>query len=368
MTPPNGIAAGASGGAILVVYAGGTFGMRDHGRGLEATADIAPNVVELVRAHDARAERPLDWDLVSVSPPIDSAQADAATAPELARLVRRRVVRGVHRGVVLVHGTDTLAHTAARLAFELADLDLVVACTGSQVPYGLPGSDADANFLDAVGAVTGEASRGVWVVFGGRRILAVRATKRSSADPDGFIAHRAPGRSPLGVPAAVTDALAAFPDAASPDAASPDAANPDAANPDAASPDAAHAPIGVLHVTPGLSPAVVEATVRAHPRGFVLACYGAGTAPAFVAPIVRDGIAAGAVVLAITQCEDGPVQLGRYAVGAALADAGVVSGGDLTVEAAIAKLGALLDAGLARDEITTLLGANLLGERSPDRP
>ncbi|KAB1662232.1 hypothetical protein F8O01_01875 [Pseudoclavibacter chungangensis] len=326
--------------AILVVYAGGTFGMRDLGRGLEAVPDITPIVAGLMDRRERETGEPLAWDLVSVTPAIDSAEADASTAPSLARLVRRHVEAGAYRGVVIVHGTDTLAHTAARLAFDLADLDLVVACTGSQIPHGAPDSDADANFTDAVRVAAGDAAPGVRIVFGGRCLLGVRATKRSSEDLDGFTAHRAPGGSPVGVPRDVTRALAERRDAPS-------------------------TPIGLLHVSPGLVPAVADAVARAYPAGFVLACYGAGTAPGFVAATVRAVAAAGAVVVAITQCEDGGVHLDRYAVGAALADAGAVDGGDLTAEAAVAKLGALVDAGLARADVVRLLGANLVGERSP---
>lgn len=326
--------------AVLVVYAGGTFGMRDNGNGLENVGDIRHEVDELMAGVNAARHRSLAWEFVVAARVDDSAEADGSTASLLAATIRAHAQTSGCRGVVLVHGTDTLAYNAARLAFELDDLGMAVVCTGSQIPLHSDGSDAPRNFADAVQAAVGGVPAGTWIAFGGRTLPALRATKRSSESPSGFVAHRPVGANPVGVPEGVLAAVRQG---------------------DAGS----RTPVGLVKVTPGLSPAVLSAAFDAHPRGVVLECYGAGTAPAFVAAVAGEAVAKGGVVLAVTQCEDGPVHLDRYAVGAALARAGVIDGGDLTTEAALAKLGVLIDAELDPDEIAEMLAHNFAGERQP---
>lgn len=338
---------------LLLVYCGGTFGMLNSGRGLEAQTDLTGQLTALVADGADRVGRPVAWELAQPQRIIDSAEAGHDTGLEIADLIRQHLAADpTFGGVLVVHGTDTLAHNAAQAAFALLDLDTPIVFTGAQHPLGTPGGDAEQNFADAYAAAVSGAEPGVRLVFGGHSLPAVRSAKRSSEADDGFWAPR-----DLGTPRAADPELAAAGVTSTGLAESLVAA---AGQP---------APrVGMLTVVPGLPHELVEAALTAFPAGLVLECYGAGTAPlsgGATVEVLRAAQDRGTPVVAITRCVDGAVDLPRYAVGAQLAEAGVVGGSDLTAEAAISKLRALVRAGFSGAELTSLLRLNLIGEQRP---
>ncbi|PRI10726.1 asparaginase domain-containing protein [Leucobacter massiliensis] len=332
---------------LLLVYCGGTFGMRDSGRGLVAQRDLGGVLGELVRECSAQRSRDVDWELAQPPEIIDSAEAGHGTALSIADLIRERLgsadrAGSPFAGVLVVHGTDTLAHAAAQAAFALADLRTPVVYTGAMHPLGTPGGDAERNFARAFAAALAGGGPGVRLVFGSADLPAVRAVKRSSEADEAFAATRPlaePTTSVPGLAAALAGAAGAIPPR-----------------------------VGMLTAVPGLPPALVEAALLAFPDGLVLECYGAGTAPLSgrdAREVLLGARDRGTPVLAITRCAHGAVELQRYAVGAALAEAGVIGGSDLTAEAAIAKLRALLRAGYTGERLALLLRLNLVGEQRP---
>ncbi|WP_446428249.1 asparaginase [Leucobacter sp. 1207-22] len=321
---------------ILIFATGGTIGMRETSSGLAPDPDFPEVLEELAGA--IAAPLGIQVRINHLQPAIDSANADAETAPKIARAIRARVGAMRPRGVVVTHGTDTLAYTASRLAFELSDLGTPVVLTGSQLAHGAANTDAADNLRLAI-RVAAKAGRQapVTVAFGGAILPAVRATKSDAEAFEAFRAERTLDPNTAGVPPIRPEA---------------DGREP--------------ARVLSYRFTPGVTPADLTAAVGADPDALVLECYGAGNAPTSRHGM-RDAIRAIAdrmPVVAITQCAQGTAQLGRYAVGSELATAGVIDGGDLTIEAAIAKLGYLLDAGYAADEVKTLMPVNLAGEMS----
>ena len=320
--------------SVLVFATGGTIGMRDTDAGLAPDPDF-PEVLESLVAEIA-APLGADWRVNQLLPSIDSANADAGTAPRIARAIRARVRTQRPRGVVVLHGTDTLAFTAARLAFDLSDLDVPVVVTGSQLPHADPQTDARANLTLALRtALRAAPGAPVSIAFGGTILPAVRATKHSSVSLEAFRADLPLAPAPTGVPRA-----------------------PDGQD--------ARDPARVLGYR--FVPATIAADLRAAtgggPDGLILECYGSGNAPMGrpgMLGVLRE-ICAEIPVVAISQCAVGGVDLGRYAVGHELAAAGVVDGSDLTVEAATAKLAYLLDHGFAGDELAAHMGRNFVGE------
>ncbi|WP_150117158.1 asparaginase domain-containing protein [Arthrobacter sp. ERGS1:01] len=329
---------------LLIVYTGGTFGMHDLGAGLEANAELQEEISALIGDYDARRGTALDWGYVKLEKIIDSAESTQQTAVDLAAEIRSNVAAGAgganYDGVLVIHGTDTLAYTAARVAFELADLAVPVVFTGAQLPLGYAGSDAPSNFEYALDVLTGVVTGQTWVAFNHELHPAVRVSKYSSESMAGFASPRP--LAEVGDPARV-GAVVGRAGRGSGDARS----------------------IGVLPVFPGITTENVRTALACYPDGLVMECYGAGTAPVNTPGFVdalAAAVAAGTPVLAITQCQTGSVSLSRYAVGSALADAGVLGGGDMTLEAALAKLGYLVSSDVDAAGIREALEVNLIGE------
>ncbi len=330
-----------SSGPLAVLYTGGTFGMVPSAQGLIPNPHLREEVEGLMADARGADGGPLAWVYSATASAVDSAEMDDAALGRLADQLREIIARHDPRGVVVIHGSDTLAYSAAFAAFALADLPTPIVFTGAQRPLGAEGSDAVDNLSLAVAAADRDAPHGVHIAFGGSLLPAVRATKRSTQSLRAFAAPRSLAESPTGVDRRLAAALRAAAGTPSPRT-------------------------GLVKVSPGLSAAQLVAALEECPTGIVLECYGSGTAPAVSGGLlgpIRTATARGTVVLAVTQCEDGPVVLDRYAVGSALADAGAIGGGDMTSEAALGKLGALVRAGVVGDELGELLALNLIGER-----
>ncbi|WP_255572764.1 asparaginase domain-containing protein [Leucobacter tenebrionis] len=325
--------------SVLVFATGGTIGMHETDAGLASDPDF-PEVLERLVAGICRPLR-IEARINHLLPAIDSANADAETAPRIARAISARVRTHKPRGVVILHGTDTLAHTAARLAFELSGIGSPVVVTGSQLPHGAPRTDAVDNLTLAIRASVKAAPQSpVSVAFGGAILPAVRAVKHDSVSLSAFRAERPLAPNAAGVPAA----------------------------PSGQDSPAAPARVISFRFTPAVTAADLRAAVGGRPDGLVLECYGSGNAP-----MARPGmlgtlreVCASMPVVAVTQCATGGVDLARYAVGRELAAAGTIDGSDLTLEAAAAKLGFLLDRGHRGAELRSLMESNLVGELVPD--
>src|SRR5262245_53407591 len=195
-----------------------------------------------------------------------------------------------------------MAYTASALAFLLRGLGKPVVVTGSQIPLGVLRSDGRQNLLTAVLVAARDDVREVCLVFGSRILRGCRAVKESAS---GFEAFASPNEPPLGRAGVAIEI-----DAARLRAPAPSAVR---------LPDALGVPVGLLRVYPGM-----PAAALAHPvRGLVIEAYGAGTMPALELDVAPD-----AVVVAVSQCLDGRVDLDRYAAGAPLVAAGAVGGLD----------------------------------------
>jgi L-asparaginase type I len=237
-----------------------------------------------------------------------------------------RVAEEVHRafsvhaadGVVIVHGTDTMAYGASLVAFLLGPLPGPVVFTGAQKPLSDVRTDARQNLVDATLVATMGLPE-VVITFGARAYRGVTATK---IDAFGFEAFSSPNAAPLvtfGTGVEVAKSIRTAESLAPLDVR-------------------LDTRVAYLRVVPGLTPEIVRAILGAGVRGLVLSTYGTGTLPGALVPCLEEARAAGVVVLAVSQCLRGYVDLGRYEAGAAAEAAGVVSGGGMTVEAALAKL------------------------------
>lgn len=320
---------------VYVAYAGGTIGMR------ATAAGYAPVPGYLPAAIAARPElnEPEVPELVihEHDPLLDSAAARPADWLRIAADIAARA--GEYDGFVVLHGTDTMAYTASALAFLLRGLGKPVVITGAQIPLGVLRSDGRQNLLTAVLVAARDDVREVCLVFGSRILRGCRAVKESAS---GFEAFASPNEPPLGRAGVAIEIDAAR--LRAPDASA------------VRLPAALDVPVGLLRVYPGMPPA----TLPEPARGLVIEAYGAGTMPELELAVARD-----VVVVAVSQCLDGRVDLGAYAASGPLVAAGAVGGLDMTTEAAYAKLVVLLAEGRAPDETRALMARDLCGELTP---
>lgn len=166
---------------IHVTYTGGTIGMVDSPRGLVPGAD-PENRLDAALKEAGRSIGGIS--LTALSPLIDSSDA----TPES----WQRIIDDLRAGAseadafVVLHGTDTMAHTCAALSYALTDLGRPVVVTGSQLPLGAVGSDAAPNIAGALRAAASRRARGVGLFFGHRLLAGNRAVKASSWAFDAF--------------------------------------------------------------------------------------------------------------------------------------------------------------------------------------
>ena len=249
-------------------------------------------------------------------------------------------------GIVIVHGTDTMAYTASAIALMLGPLPKPVVLTGSQKPIVEVRTDARQNLIDAALVATLPVPE-VCIASGSRALRGSRATKR---DAWGFSAFDSPNLAPL-VELGIGVEVAGHVRKPSPMAAFDGRLEPR---------------VLAVRVFPGLDPDLVRGAIRLGVRGLVLEAYGTGTLPNLVGslmPALEEARERGVPVVVVSQCLRGFVELGRYEGGTAAAAAGAISGGDMTVEAALAKM----MIGLARygtgEELRAFFAASVVGER-----
>ena len=317
---------------VMVLYTGGTIGMQASANGLAPASGFE------ARMREQLANQPVPaWRFQEMSPLIDSANM----TPAYWQRLRTAVVDAVEEGcdaVLILHGTDTLAYSAAAMSFQLLGLPAPVLFTGSMLPAGVPDSDAWENVSGALVALGEGLAPGVQLYFHGALMAPTRCAKIRSFGRHPFAALQRNG----GV--AKADAIPAALDYRQPKAL---------------------ANVGVLPLVPGIAAGQLDALVDSGIQALVLECFGSGTGPsdnpAFLASLKRAQDL-DVVVVAITQCHEGGVELDVYEAGSRLRGVGVLSGGGMTREAVFGKLQALLGAGLLTSEVRRLVELDLCGE------
>ena len=329
---------------IYVAYVGGTIGMKPGDSGY---APIAGHLTAQIRDRpELHAAEVPDLAITEYEPLLDSSNARPSDWLRVARDLAQH--RHHYDGFVVLHGTDTMAYTASALAFLLRGLGKPVVVTGSQIPLGVLRSDGRQNLLTAVLVAARDDVREVCLVFGSHILRGCRTVKSSAS---GFEAFTSPNLPPVGM--AGVEIIV-------------DPARLRTVEPGAVGlPMALDAPVGLLRLYPGMPASLLRAAMAAPIRGLVLEAYGAGTMPdgdpSFLAAL-EEGAARGVVVVVVSQCVDGRVDLGAYATSAPLIAAGAVGGLDMTTEAAYAKLVVLLSEGHAPSSVRELMASDLAGE------
>ena len=335
---------------ILIVYTGGTIGMTED----LATGALVPfSFDHLMRNVPKIGRLGYALDHVEIDPPIDSSNMNPVHWAQVAKMIADAY--DDFDGFVVLHGTDTMAYTASALSFMLRGLAKPVILTGSQLPIGEIREDGTENLITALqiaAARTGDGApmvQEVAISFGRHLWRGNRAMKVSSTNFGAFASYNYPPLADMDLHIVYRERLLARPAAGT--ALAPLYAMDDA--------------VAVAFLYPGITEAALRPQLLAPgAKAVVLRTFGAGNAPTetWFTDLVAEAVGAGKVVVNVTQCPAGGVEEKRYATGDALAKAGVVSGCDMTCEAALTKLMHLFGQGLSATEVAAAMTRPLAGE------
>lgn len=339
---------------ILLIYTGGTIGMLENPQ----TGALEPLDFKYLQAQVPELQR-LDSDIevLSIDPPIDSSAIKPESWCELVRIIERRYES--YDGFVVLHGTDTMAYTASALSFMLKGLRKPIIITGSQLPIGRLRTDGKENLITALeiaGAKCPDGSprvREVCVLFQNYLMRGNRTSKVSADQFRAFESHNYPKLAYAGIDIRYNSNFIHCPKASE---ALEVYTQIDSR-------------VVVLKLFPGISPTVVSTILGIEGlRAVVLETFGSGNAPdeAWFIDILKGAIERGIIIVNVTQCVTGSVDMNRYATGRKLRELGIISGMDMTTEAALTKLMVLLGQGFDEEHLRHLIASPIRGEMSLD--
>ncbi|WAE60020.1 asparaginase domain-containing protein [Stutzerimonas sp. R40042] len=277
---------------LVVLHTGGTIGMVPGLDGLTPAQGVLEQAIESLSPDDVNVT------VLAFDPLVDSAEVSFTHWNRMIDLITGSECDGF----VITHGTDTMAFTGAALSLALSGIDVPVVLCGSMLPLNT-GGDAEGNLLLALKAAS-ENRAGVWLAFASKLLPAGGLIKHNSHDADAF-------RSVPQLPEAELPRRCCF--------------------------KAKH--LAILTLSPGLPASAVGAALKKL-DGAVLRVFGAGTVMSdpLLESVLKEAVASGCRIRAVSQCEAGGLHPGAYAAGGALWRAGVENGGTETPEAALARL------------------------------
>lgn len=334
---------------ILLIYTGGTIGMMKN----PLTDIMEPLDFRHIKKHVPELNN-LDSTITAIQfdPPIDSSDMNPDSWVKIAEIIKDKYQE--YDGFVVLHGTDTMAYTASALSFILENLSKPVVFTGSQLPIGMLRTDGKENLITAI-EIAAAKENGIPAVpevciFFGNLLLRGNRTSKSNADNfNAFHSYNYPPLAHAGI-SIKYDFSQIY-------------------HPTGRKPLKIHSHldknIAILKIFPGISREVVESILNIKGlKGVVLETYGSGNAPGdewFIEAITK-AVGKGIVIINVTQCRSGCVEMDRYGAGKNLLDAGVISGYDITTECALTKLMMLFGMGLSVQKVKEYMSCSLIGE------
>lgn len=336
--------------SVLLIYTGGTIGMIENP---ETGALENFNFDQLLKHVPELKKFNYRISSYQFDPPIDSSDMEPSFWAKLVEIINYNY--DYFDGFVILHGTDTMAYTASALSFMLENLSKPVILTGSQLPIGTLRTDGKENLITAIEIAAAKNPDGsatvpeVCIFFENHLMRGNRTTKINAENFNAFRSFNYPPLARVGIHIKYEPNLIR--------------------KPDLTKPLKPHylfdTNVVILTLFPGIQESMITALLHvAGLKAVVLKTFGSGNAPRkewFIQQL-KEATERGIIIINITQCASGAVEMERYGTGIQLLQVGVISGYDSTPECAITKLMFLLGHGLDNQEIRNKMNSCLIGE------
>ena len=338
--------------SVLLIYTGGTIGMiEDEETGALKAFDFQ-NLKEFV---PELKRLKFNIDIIQFEKPIDSSDMNPEKWKQIVKIIEDNY--SDYDGFVILHGTDTMAYSASALSFMLENLDKPVILTGSQLPIGKIRTDGKENLITALEIAVDKDEQGrafvpeVCIFFQNILMRGNRTTKINAENFKAFNSFNFPILAEAGTTIRYQHELILKPSRIT-------------------KPKFHYwldSNVTILKIFPGISADILRAIINIpNLKGIILETYGAGNAPSedWFLDIIEEGVKKGIVIVNVTQCASGSVEMNRYRAGKTLQNIGVLSGYDITTEAAVTKLMFLFGHGISYKEVKILMKQSMAGEET----
>lgn len=334
---------------ILLIYTGGTIGMR---KDFETGALKAFNFSKLLDSIPELQLLDCEIDAFSFENPIDSSNMNPEHWAEMARTIENNYEK--FDGFVVLHGSDTMSYSASALSFMFENLSKPIIFTGSQLPIGDLRTDAKENLITAIQIASLQENgrpliKEVCLYFEYKLYRGNRTTKINAEHFRAFISPNYPFLVESGVHLTINSELFL------------------PANEEASLKVHTHldSNTAIIKMFPGINEKVLTAILNVEGlKGVVLETYGAGNAPTeeWFLKILQTAVSRGLHIVNVTQCSIGSVSMGHYETSTTMKKLGIISGKDITTEAAITKLMYLLGQNTPQEDFKNVFETSLRGE------